>query len=200
MLEWSSLWWPEADIQGKRNIAADAMMNMGKLLSHVERRGTAVQAGGNVGLYPLALGHVFRTVHTFEPEAENYNCLLANLKRHPRSGEIISHYAALGEAPGGCRLTMNIPVNTGTYRVDGPGEIPMLTIDGLGLKECDLIWLDVEGWEWNVLRGAVETINRCKPVIIFEENGLSESPLDWLSKMNYVKIAKHRHDCLMAPK
>jgi hypothetical protein len=40
--------------------------------------------------------------------------------------------------------------------------------------QIDLIKIDVEGGELNVLKGAVETIKRTKPVIIFE-HGLGAS-------------------------
>jgi hypothetical protein len=41
----------------------------------------------------------------------------------------------------------------------------MQRIDDLGLDDCGLIYLDVEGYESKVIRGAVETIERCKPAI-----------------------------------
>jgi hypothetical protein len=57
---------------------------------------------------------------------------------------------------------------TGNQRVSGVGPIPTMRIDDLALPRCDLIYLDVEGEELNALKGAMETIERCKPVIVYE--------------------------------
>jgi hypothetical protein len=51
--------------------------------------------------------------------------------------------------------------------------IPMLTIDSLNLPDCSFIQLDVEYYELNVLRGALETIEKYKPVISCELGYLS---------------------------
>jgi hypothetical protein len=53
--------------------------------------------------------------------------------------------------------------------VKGEGDIPMITLDSLALDEVDFIKADCEGFELFALRGAVDTILRCKPVIIVEQ-------------------------------
>jgi FkbM family methyltransferase len=47
-------------------------------------------------------------------------------------------------------------------------EIPMISIDSMKLERCDLIKIDVEGMEIDVLEGAVETIQRHRPIIFVE--------------------------------
>lgn len=205
MQEWSSFWWPDADIEAKRGIVADAMMNMGSFVAHVPGRRLAVQAGGNVGVYPLALAKLFHTVHTFEPEPDNYACLLANIERHKRSGRIIPSNAALGETDASCSLALSNARNTGTWAISGPGETPMQAIDSLDLAECDLIWLDVEGYEVKALRGAAKTIDRHRPIVIVEDNGLvtkdeeTGAAIEWLRDRGYRKVVKHGRDVLFAP-
>lgn len=39
----------------------------------------------------------------------------------------------------------------------------------MNLQTCDLIQLDLEGYEFNALLGGIETIKRCKPVIVIED-------------------------------
>ena len=45
-----------------------------------------------------------------------------------------------------------------------------MTIDSLGLVDCHLLKIDVEGMEADVLAGARETIARCKPILFVENN------------------------------
>ena len=57
-----------------------------------------------------------------------------------------------------------------TLNDDSPFDmIPTFTIDQLELPVCDLIWLDVEGYEGEVLTGAQETIDRTSPFLIVVE-------------------------------
>ena len=46
--------------------------------------------------------------------------------------------------------------------------------NNLNLPVVDLIHLDIEGFERFALLGAIETINRCKPIVALELNGLAE--------------------------
>ena len=56
--------------------------------------------------------------------------------------------------------------------------IPTFTVDQLALDTCDLIQLDCEGYEPNIIVGALETIEKFKPVISLETtNGETESIL-----------------------
>jgi FkbM family methyltransferase len=47
-------------------------------------------------------------------------------------------------------------------------QVPATTIDALGFARIDLLKLDVEGMEIEALRGAAETIQRCRPILIVE--------------------------------
>jgi FkbM family methyltransferase len=47
-------------------------------------------------------------------------------------------------------------------------DVPMISIDSLHLKRCDLIKIDVEGMETSVLEGAMSTIALHNPIIAAE--------------------------------
>jgi hypothetical protein len=66
--------------------------------------------------------------------------------------------------------------------------IPMITIDSLGLDDIDLMQLDLEGFEYDALVGARETIERCKPVIIVEST--SDNVDTFLAEFGYVNWKK----------
>ena len=52
-------------------------------------------------------------------------------------------------------------------------DTEQITLDSLELNNIDLIKIDIEGNELNVLKGALETIQRNKPIIEFEYNHLA---------------------------
>lgn len=50
----------------------------------------------------------------------------------------------------------------------GPGDVPVRTLDSYGFTDVAVIKIDVENMELAVLRGAMETIQRERPVIYAE--------------------------------
>lgn len=129
----------------------------------VTNKRVVVQAGGNCGFYPKQYADLFDTVYTFEPEWLNFYCLNLNV---PESN-VIKNQACLGNAHQLVNLAIK-PKNRGKNFVKGPGNYPTYKIDDLNLDVCDLIHLDIEGYEYYALQGAEETIKRCKPVIVIE--------------------------------
>lgn len=142
------------------------------VIDRVPQKRVAVQAGGNLGLYPKRLAERFETVFTFEPAPELFLDLVANAP----AANIYRYQAALGDTRGGVSLSRarrdasGRPEHEGLTHICGPGVVPTMMVDDLGLEVCDLLALDVEGWELYALRGAVETIARCRPVLTVEIN------------------------------
>lgn len=134
-------------------------------------RAVAVQAGGNLGLYAKRLAKDFATVYTFEPDPELFRLMQINAP----APNILRYQAALGDERqlvGVSRVRRDgKPSNhEGITHIAGEGVIPTLRIDDLGLTVCDLIVLDVEGWELFALRGARQTLKHCRPVVSVEIN------------------------------
>lgn len=177
---------------------------MDRFLAHVKRFRTVIQAGGNVGVYPAHLAQRFSHVHSFEPDPANYACLAQNLELN--GGNVKAYMAALGEENGTCGLAAFTPGNNGAIRVSGEGNTPVRTIDGLGVQDCDLIWLDIEGYELNALKGAEKTIAACRPAVIIEENNLPElhgiapgAARAWLEARGYQRRVRYGNDILFVP-
>jgi hypothetical protein len=50
-------------------------------------------------------------------------------------------------------------------------EISVKKLDSFNFTDLNLLKIDVEGWEFEVLKGAVETIKKHKPVLLVEFTG-----------------------------
>jgi FkbM family methyltransferase len=137
-----------------------------KFNKHVTDFSVCVQAGGCMGMYPRLLSEMFNRVYTFEPDPLNFMCLVYNCQKN----NIIKMQTALGHEHK--LITVNRPSNTNggvnTINEIDDAFIPMITLDSLNLDACGFIQLDVEFYELNVLRGALKTIEKYKPVISCE--------------------------------
>lgn len=130
---------------------------------------TCVQAGGHIGIYPRILAAAFEYVHTFEPEAENFECLVRNTAD---DSNIYKTNGFLGANPDR-RMLLKHSKSSGGHQT-GPSNsdgILVMTIDEMGLTDLDAIFLDTEGFEGEILHGAFHTIRRCRPLLVLEENG-----------------------------
>ncbi|MBD3563031.1 FkbM family methyltransferase, partial [Planktothrix sp. FACHB-1355] len=100
---------------------------------------------------------------------------------------------ALGDAIGSVKvpvLDYNRANNFGGIELGShiEGElVQVITVDSLNLPYCRLIKLDVEGMELQVLQGAVNTINRLKPILYVENDRLEKalSLLSYLHSLGY---------------
>lgn len=167
-------------------------------------RRTAVQAGGHIGTWPVMLGKLFDQVFTFEPEADNFTCLVRNLSDRGLDNVFpIRGVVGQKRRPLGLKVS---PKSTGQHKI-GPGpRVPCFRIDDLGLDDVDAIFLDVEGFEIPALRGAADTIARSRPVIMVEENvrvveqGFKIGDVGrLLETWGYRKVAEINEDLVFSP-
>lgn len=147
-----------------------------RILPDLVRKGDCcLDAGGNFGQFASFLSHAVGpngTVFSFEPLPYNqqiFRRVMALLGR--RNVELVPMAVADREGP----LTILIPEsNTAeAYVSPGPGEsVEATTIDRFvqrrRLPRVSLLKIDVEGFEREVLLGALRTIREHRPAIICE--------------------------------
>ncbi len=146
--------------QGKKQLAALAAVG---LLGRGAPR-TAIDVGGHVGLWSYNLAPAFVHVHAFEPVEAHRACFVRNVS----APNVTLHECALGATEGTVAIK-TAPTSSGDSWVSGIGSIPMHTLDSFQLLDVDLIKIDCEGYEENVLRGAVDTIKHSRPVVMVEQ-------------------------------
>jgi FkbM family methyltransferase len=192
--------WPGTDRLGREIIKLESR-GIPEFMKLIPKRGTCIQAGGNVGVYPRALAGYFEHVITFEPDKANYECLVKNVAEQSNVRTI---RAALGDNPGFVSTSSHEDGNSGAVHVIKGRDVPLHMIDHYARLGCDLIWLDIEGYEELALKGAAQTIEKFKPAIIIEEqeqlaemHGLEPfGAVKWLKERGYRKVMRHNHDSL----
>lgn len=166
------------------------------MLAQLARPGApVVEVGANIGVHtiPLARRCAPAPLYAFEPQQRVFQVLCANLALNG-IGNAIAYPEACGEAEG---VAVIPPIDyEANFNFGGvslqPGEAPgqkvrVVSLDSLGLIACGLLKIDVEGFEPQVLRGAAETIARCRP-IIYTENDRPQNQgevIDLLTAMGY---------------
>lgn len=199
------IWWPRYD-----HAPDKCLLTVKRGLRYADfsiktcpSRRVAVQAGGHVGLWPLLLAEWFDRVYTFEPDPHCHECLLRNIAAS-RKTNVVTDQSALSYHTNGA--TLHLRASAGSARVGSPdgswAAVPVATrtIDGLGLRDVDAIFLDVEGGEVDALRGAVRTIEACRPVIHLEMlPAFAERQEDCLRRMGYRKRRKLGRDACFVP-
>lgn len=180
------------------------LKNLDNALQLTRGRKVVVQAGGNLGVFAKALSDEFETVYTFEPSPRLFPDMVANAPEP----NIIRFQCALGDQPGvvGLRHETDKLDHAGVTHIDGEGVLPVIRLDSLNLPVCDLLYLDVEGFEFFALRGAEETIARCKPTVVVEINecceryGITADDIGKLMKrLGYVRRLHIHNDHVFVP-
>ena len=162
----NGLWWPKGESGSWHGPHKDWETHRKEIFSRVLKFDVVVQAGGNMGLYPLMLGRRFKRVYTFEPYPLSFLCLALNTP----FDNIFKFNAALSDENGLVGISVNNSRNLGMNTIDAGStkNIPAFKVDQLELDACDLLWLDIERHEHKAILGADETIKKFKPVVAAE--------------------------------
>lgn len=143
-------------------------------MRHVKKWRTAVDAGAHVGTWSMHLERRFASVHAFEPIAEHRECFLRNVTCD-NAANVVLHPCGLSDKESAASFSIPEGSSGGTH-VQGEGDIPLCRLDSFNLTHVDFMKIDVEGYEYFVLKGGEETIRRDKPCIVVEQKpkGLAE--------------------------
>ncbi len=179
-----------------------------RALSHVSDWKNSIDVGANIGLWSKDLTSFFSRTYCFEP---NINCLDC-LKRNINTEKAEIHNFALGskshfdfmycpDSTGGSSLINK----TKLLGHDGAGKeiwdkfdinvpkqkIEIKTLDSFKLENINFIKIDVQHYELEVLKGAVETLRNNDPVVCLEEykENLEDSDeINFLQLLNFTVI------------
>jgi FkbM family methyltransferase len=147
--------------------------------------GVCLDIGANIGVIGQALRSRGFKVIGFEPQPElaeiaEWNYDHAETMGNTPKGVIIN--CALGANEGVAEMPKVQYSSKGNFgglaigdtSIYGSYEVPVHTLDSYSL-DCGFMKIDVEGYELEVLRGAVQTIERCKPIMYIEDDRQNKS-------------------------
>ena len=134
-----------------------------------------LDVGANIGALTVPFAQVpgIGALHAWEPQPRVRELLEENVYLATAPGVVTVHAEALGAEAG----ELHVPDldyaalnNFGGVSLGDTGEtvVEVRTLDSYQLPRVDLLKADVEGMEAEVLRGARETIARCRPSLYVE--------------------------------
>ena len=152
----------------------------------------AVDVGANVGFWSVPLSDKFEKVISFEPIAQVYECLVENTKN---LSNIILNNFALGSETKNVNMVFDSS-NTGNSYIDGnPGNIKVKKLDDSFMPKFGLIKIDCERHELEVLKGAVNTLLKYKPIVVVEQQpDTEECAGKFLKELGAIELGNVRKD------
>jgi FkbM family methyltransferase len=182
MKQWRGIWFPEGEehyiqwmSQTNKIVDGKPTYQYSKYKTALDlcvKRRHAIDIGGNIGLWAMHMSKDFSRVDSFEPVEKYCDVFVKN------APDANLHHCALGAAPDTIAIMQRVPDSCGGARAwiegDDPtaivqAEVEVKTLDSFEFEAVDFIKIDCEGYELNILQGAVETIKRNKPIIIVEQ-------------------------------
>jgi FkbM family methyltransferase len=166
--------------------------NIAIMEKYIAQGSTVLDIGANIGFFSVVLSKIVGengTVVAFEPIEENYKVLEVNTTN--LTNVQLCKYA-LGNVTGVVSMHSEVGNKGNSYVVnESEGDIDIRRLDDLNLSPS-FIKMDVQGFEYDVLLGGLETLRRCRPVMIIElEDSNPSIPTSYKeSKLNSIRLLK----------
>ena len=168
--------------------------------------GSVIDVGGNIGATCVPVAQKYRgPVLVFEPEERNHRDLMVNLALNA-SENVFAHRLAVGAASRRVHILPGPPENPGMARVaselEGGEAVSMVSLDEVaGENRVSAIKVDVEGFEGQVLEGALGILRRDSPPVIVEILGSQQSSAahHLLTDFGYSSAHLGRSDYMYSP-
>jgi FkbM family methyltransferase len=164
-----------------------------------------VDIGAHMGTYSFLLHDACKKVVSFEPQPLLFECFQKGLEANSITNVTV-HNCALGNEE-----EKEIEMYTDSKWIDGGGtscvkpkdignffssKVSIKKLDSFLIQDIGLIKIDVEGFEFFVLKGGEDTLHQNKyPPILFECNTLEAYDVihDYLSFLGYLAFKKLNH-------
>lgn len=175
---------------------------LGEIKEYIKQHAVILDIGANIGNHSIFFAKECSAdkIYSFEPTERTFEILMKNIQINHLEHTVETKNIALGDQCTKADVICVDKKNCGGNKVskNDDGNVVMETLDSLSIKDkIDFVKIDVEGFEYEVLAGASETLKRDKPYIyveIFKQNYDKVNSL--LETMGYSCIQNWRHDYL----
>ena len=161
----------------------------------------AIDVGAFVGIYTRHLAKRFKCVIAIEPNLTTFEFLCLNTI--DEEGVTRVHAAASDTERDAVRIQRKAWPSCRVSEKDETGwqAVPSTTLNRLDIRP-GLIKIDVEGYEYRVLRGA-DALLKHRPVVVIEEGPYHKrygdpNPIEYLKGLGMEIVARHKPDVVMA--
>lgn len=137
-------------------------------LKYVKNFRVAIDIGAHIGIMSYNLSKRFEQVHAYEIQPDVYHCLIENLKSKNISN-VTTYNVGIGDKNEKVDLNFEERKTFSTHvKPNSTGQYQVMPLDAYNLDNVDFIKIDAEGYEPLIALGAIETIKKSKPPILFE--------------------------------
>ncbi|QED37743.1 FkbM family methyltransferase [Antarcticibacterium arcticum] len=142
------------------------------------KKGDFIEVGANIGTETISLAKInqFNMVHAFEPVPQNFEAL-KQIKKDNNFNNLHLYNCLVSDYSGIANFKFPPENRSGSgfitnHQENNTKEIKVITLDQefSTISSCALIITDVEGFDYNVLKGGLNLINKHKPFLIIEAN------------------------------
>ena len=152
---------------------------LSQILEKYAQVGNMIDVGANIGLTTLLMGQFANNILSIEPNRSAYSLLSQNCKANQLLS--ILKNCAVGETSGSMRFNDTALSSSASHIVtkahisgNSSYDVSVKKLDDIvkevGFKDLSFIKIDVEGFEWQVLKGCNETLKRYNPWVFLEFN------------------------------
>jgi FkbM family methyltransferase len=155
---------------------------------------SAIDAGANIGNHSLYFSQYFKKVYAFEPNPRTFKVLSMNSEL---ADNIVCYDCGLSDKNEQTFLEVdNFHIGGAHIQEGGTTQISVRRLDDViePTVRVLLYKIDVEGHEYEALRGSEQTIRRNRPIILFEQlpqeiSSGSSRTIDLLRSFGYSSFA-----------
>ena len=188
--------------EAKKPSRQEKLRHLDAALSFVKSFRLAIDVGAHVGNWTKVMASRFERVLAFEPYPPNQERWRRNMEGVANAtlvdlavGDENSYVRLQGE-----KHSKHFCIKVPGYGADSDGR--MIKLDDYAFTDLDFLKVDTEGADALVLKGAAETIRRCRPVVIVESvprfearYGLPEgAPMKFLESLGAKRVWENWRD------
>lgn len=142
-----------------------------KMREYITPESIVLDAGTNIGNHTIFFSKICNAqkVYSFEPLKTVFSIFEKNLELN-NIKNVEKFNLALGEMQGFASISGYNSTSVGStqFEFTDNGSFEVISLDSLNIDKLDFAKVDVEGCQYELLKGARNTLEKCKPIIWIE--------------------------------